>query len=254
MASLDEEIIDENEDLNDLVFFINEGYLENDSDFNMEMDAVISEISSISEVDIGFKCDQCKKVYKSSRGLTRHTNAKHAAMTESRGPTFNWMSEEDVDSYKKLSMSKLFSIFKASSDVVAADMCLPLETRKKFQDLSLSRPQATELWKILRPVVDQFHGDTEKYYANFYGLLAENTLPSVFHLSDKSTDLPISTDIITSISDKEAQCLHYISGYVIHKLHNKFRFHKHFLNDFNYQCIEILKSCRTDSDDNQILV
>ena len=35
--------------------------------------------------------------------------------------------------------------------------------------------------------------------------------------------------IVSSVSNEEVKCLQYISGYKIHKLHNKFRFGKSFL-------------------------
>ena len=31
-----------------------------------------------------------------------------------------------------------------------------------------------ELWKYLEPVVEEFHGDVDKNYMNFYDLLHEN--------------------------------------------------------------------------------
>ena len=49
--------------------------------------------------------------------------------------------------------------------------------------------------------------------------------------------------------------IHQCSGYIVHKLHNKFRFSKNFSSsEYKIQCVNILKACKTDSDDTQTLV
>ena len=50
------------------------------------------------------------------------------------------------------------------------------------------------------------------------------------------------------------KCFQYISGYNVHKFHNKFRFSKSCSNNYNRQCVAILKACKVDSDDTQTLV
>ena len=62
----------------------------------------------------------------------------------------------------------------------------------------------------------------------------------LLHLSDKNSDISSSSKPITSITDKEIKCLQYISGYIVHKIHNKFRFSKNYSHEFNMQCIAIL--------------
>ena len=37
-----------------------------------------------------------------------------------------------------------------------------------------------ELWAVLKPVVEKFHGNAENYYSNLYSLLQENLLPKRF--------------------------------------------------------------------------
>ena len=61
------------EDLDDLYYLLDGGYLDDDMEFNVEIDAVVSEVTVVDESVAVFKCNQCEKVCKSKRGLTRHT-------------------------------------------------------------------------------------------------------------------------------------------------------------------------------------
>lgn len=121
------------EELDDLYFLLEGGFLDDDADFNVEMDDLVSEVAALPN-DSTYKCDQCDKICKSKRGLSRHKNTKHAGaptvLDEPRD--VNLMSEKDVASLKKFPVSKLMSILKECADIVAADMCLPDETRIFF--------------------------------------------------------------------------------------------------------------------------
>ena len=88
--------------------------------------------------------------------------------------------EKDLSSLKKLSLAKLSSILKHSASIVTADLCLPEATRAVFQKNSISLSELNILWEKLRPIVDGFNGNAEKFYAKFYGLLTENLMPSKF--------------------------------------------------------------------------
>jgi hypothetical protein len=144
-----------------------------------------------------------------------------------------------------LPLAKLSGIVKKCAGIVATDMCLPEATRKVFENFTFSLQETNVLWEKLRPLVYEFNGDAEKFYSRFYGLLAENTLALKFditftniimsevanhiiiHLSNINMDTTNQpAKIVTSVTDKEMKCLQYISGYIVHKLHNKFRFNK----------------------------
>ena len=45
-----------------------------------------------------------------------------------------------------------------------------------------------------------------------------------------------------------------MAGFVLHKLHSKFKFAKKWSSSFNRQCITILQACKTDFDASQTLV
>ena len=139
-----------------------------------------------------------------------------------------------------------------------------------FKSFSFSLEETNILWEKIRHIIDGFKGNAEKFYGEFYGLLAENIIPFKFeditytnilmvevanhiliHLSEKNTDTIQPPKVVSSISVKEMKCLQYIS---VHKLHNKFRFSKKYTSIYNRQCVAILKAYKTDSDDTQTLV
>ena len=171
---------DGGEELDDLFLLLDHGYLE-DVDFNVEIDAVVIEVSVIGVSNERFKCDQCEKVCKSKRGLTRHIKVKHVVVVDntSGSSAFNWMSEKDV-TWKKLPIAKLNFILKTSADIASKDMCLPSSTRAFFQKFSMSPEELQILWEEMRPLIHAYSSDAEKFYAEFYALLPKNMLPIKF--------------------------------------------------------------------------
>lgn len=253
------------EDLDDLYFLLDGGHLDDDDGFNVEINAAVSEVAD-AEVFQTFKCNQCEKVCKSKRGLTRHINTKHKKTTLDN-------EASDLDSLQKLPFSKLSIIVENCAAIVAGDMCLPEATRKVFENFNFSLEETNMLWEKMKPLIDGFNGNAENFYAEFYGLLTENILSFKFediiftnilmtevanhviiHLTKKNTDTVDSNKVFTSISDREMKCLQYISGYIVHKFHSKFRFSKQCASNFNRQCVAILQACKIDTDDSQTLV
>ena len=263
------------EELDDLFLLLDGGFLEDDTNFNVEMDVAVSEVSAVCTSKESFKCEQCEKVCKSKRGLARHIKLKHVVIVDTSGASdVSKLSEIDERSLKKFPLAKLNFIIKNCADNVSKDLCLPLTTRSIFQNFVMSPEELHVLWEKLRPLIDAYSGDAEKFYAEFFGLLSENMLPTKFddiitttnilmtevanhilrYLSNENSDTTSSLKPVTSITDKELKCLQYISGYILHKLYNKFRFNKNYLSEFNTQCVTILKACKSDSDDTQTLV
>ena len=68
------------------------------------------------------------------------------------------------------------NIVKICADSCNEDLCLPENTKKMFSSFDFASDDAVELWAVLKPVVEKFHGNAENYYSNFYGLLQENLL------------------------------------------------------------------------------
>ena len=57
------------EELDDLHLLLDGGYLDDDADFNVEVDTAVSEVAS-DQGHSTYKCDQCDKICKSKRGHT----------------------------------------------------------------------------------------------------------------------------------------------------------------------------------------
>ena len=172
------------EKLDDLYLLLDGGYLDDDADFNVEVDVAVSEVVS-DQGHSTYKCDQCDKICKSKRGHTRHTKMRHTVEpTVLNQPTnsrdVNKMSEKDVLSSRKLPISNLISILNICAGIITTDMCLPEAKRMIFEHFSISLEEANILWVQLRPLLDEFNGNAERFYTQFYGLLAENILPLKF--------------------------------------------------------------------------
>ena len=105
------------DDLDDLFSLIDGGFLDGDDSFNQEIDDIATEVASNEESTASFKCSQCEKVCKSQRGLTRHTNVKHAippsSVTTSAIPEILNLSPLEISiPMKKLHPIKLMCIVK----------------------------------------------------------------------------------------------------------------------------------------------
>ena len=93
----------------------------------------------------------------------------------------NWMSGKDVTSLKKLPIAKLSFILKTCADISFKDMCFISSTRTFFQNFcSTSSEELKILWEEIRPLIDAYNGDAEKWYAEFYAFLSKNMLPTKF--------------------------------------------------------------------------
>lgn len=266
------------DDLDDLFFLLEGGHLDIDDTFNQELDVIVSEVAA-DDQQTSFTCEVCNKICKSKRGLTRHTNAKHKADTSAGNSTSSatennaGVISKDAMSFQKLSQAKLHEILKESCGIVVKDMCLPESTRQAFFNCTFTFDEIMALWEKLRPLIDEHTGDGEKFFTGFYGLLDENLLPSKFHditltnilMMEVGNLVLIHLDSgfknqsqpekkVSPVSENEIKCLQYVSGYIIHKLHNKFRFSKSFSKYYNRQCVAILKACKVDVDHTQTLV
>ena len=65
-------------------------------------------------------------------------------------------------------------------------------SRKRFSSFDFTPDDAVELWTVLKPVVEKFHGNAENYYSSFYGLLQENLPPKKFGCDITLTNILLS--------------------------------------------------------------
>ena len=264
------------DDLDDLFSLIDGGFLDGDVPFNQEIDGIVAEVASNEESTASFQCDQCEKVCKSQRGLTRHTNVKHGAHPSTTSADISPVTLTPLEiPMKRLHPIKLMCIVKHCAENLSNDLCFPLSVRSKFNtsQFSFSNEEAVNLWYQLRTVIDCYNGDAEKFYTKFYSLFLENVLPTKFdnksltntllaevaneileHLSGNSTTITTEPKNKISIPDKEMKSLQYLAGFVIHKIYTKFRFSKNSASLFHQQCCLILHACKVDTDDSQTLI
>ena len=80
----------------------------------------------------------------------------------------------------KLTESEFSSLVKRCSSIYQEDLCFLEDIRIKFVSFDFIDDDAWKLWKYLEAIVEEFHGDAEKYYMNFYDLLHELLLPQKF--------------------------------------------------------------------------
>ena len=66
----------EGDELEALFLSIDDGFLEQEEDFNADINFAVSQIEK-DDIKATFSCNLCKKICKSTRGLTRHKNTMH---------------------------------------------------------------------------------------------------------------------------------------------------------------------------------
>ena len=147
-----------------------------------------------------------------------------------------------------IAIDEFMNVVKKCAGSCNDDLCLPEDTRKMFSSFDFTPDDVVELWAVLKPVVEKFHGNAENYYSNFYGLLQENLPPKKFgghiiltnillpevgnhilmHLSTKKVyyDNPTIKYDSVKLSERELKSLQHIVGHVVHKLYSKFKFSK----------------------------
>ena len=90
MANMSEDylVVD---DLDDLFFLLEGGFIDEDADLNREVDDLVSEVAADEENAEGCKCNSCDKICKSQPGLTRHKNATHKHVSGYRMFPVRWV-------------------------------------------------------------------------------------------------------------------------------------------------------------------
>ena len=266
------------DDLDDLFMLIDGGFLDGDDALNEQIDAIAAEVDSNENAVTGFQCSHCEKVCKTKRGLTRHTNVKHATVfpPSLSSETDNGNSTPPTPlevSMKKLDPIKLRVMVKICAENIATDLCFPESMRSKFSNdsFSFSNEDAEALWYKLRDVIDSFHGDAEKFYSCFYALFVNNLLPTKFDDNTVTNTLmsELANEMLVHLSgckhmeleakdcslpEKELKSLQYLAGFCIHKLYTKFRFSTNSASAFHNKYCLILHACKVEQDDTQALV
>ena len=150
------------------------GFLDDDEDFNRELESATTAEENVEGKKV-YVCEICAKECVSSRGLKRHGTLKHTRESTSK-------TEEKAKKTVSptLQMSQFEETVKECAKLCHRKSCLPEDTRNMFDSFELDSQDAVDLWEILEPVITKFHGDAEKFYCSFHGLLQNNLLPNKF--------------------------------------------------------------------------
>lgn len=262
----------EGEDLGDLYYLLDGGFLDEDFEIDKDLDSLLIEES----LEKSFKCNLCDKVCKAQRGLTRHKNTKHTIIAPLQvTPSTSQLNQKEENILKKFHPLQLNKIVKNCAIKCSNDMCLPEEVRANFtsKNFSFNSDNSLQLWNHFKNIIEEYNGSAESFYAQYYGLLSENLLPTKFeditltnilltevanfmllHLSGDNNVIPSSNESTTAttasnLSEKEIKVLQYLAGFIIHKLYKKYKYSKH--NIFQKQYLSILLACKVDSDISQ---
>ena len=257
------------ENLEELHELLKGGFLDDNEDFNRVLESATTAEENVEGKKV-YVSEIWGKECVSSRGLKRHETLKHTREVTSKN------AEKPKKTVSPtLQISHFEEVVKECAKLCHGDSCLPEDIRNMFDSFEFDRQVAVDLWEILEPVITKFHGDAERFYCSFYGLLQDNILSNKFggdisltnillaeignHLLSffnksecKLQENPLSTSKV--ISERDQKNLQYIAGYAVHKLYTKFKFSKNKDTEYCKQCSSILLCCMTDSDSAQTLI
>ena len=150
MAALEADFL-VGEELEELFMLLDGGFLDEDVDFNAEIDSMVKEVADSEENTSGFKCDLCK----SERGLARgHQKCKHEKKSELK--VSKQTDEHEEMLWKKLHPMKFNSMVNNCAIIISNDACLVDENiRKKFHDFHLSSNDFKSISNDIDPKIDK---------------------------------------------------------------------------------------------------
>ena len=151
------------QNLEELQELLEGGFLDEDKDFNRELESATTTEENVEGKKV-YVCEICGKECVSARGLKRHETLK----------------KTKENCFTNFTDSQFEEIVKECAKLCHGDSCLPEGIRNMFDYFGFDRQNAVDLWEILESVIKKFHGDAEKFYCSFYGLLQDNLLPNKF--------------------------------------------------------------------------
>ena len=159
------------ENLEELHELLEGGFSDDDEDFNRKLESATTVEENVEGKKV-FVFEICAKECVFSRGLKRHETLKHTR--EGTSKTEEKPKKLFHQLYRSVSLKKLEK--NVPSYVMEIHVCLT--TRNMFGSFEFDRQDAVDLWEILEPAITKFHGDAEKFYCSFHGLLQDNLLPN----------------------------------------------------------------------------
>ena len=202
-----------------------------------------------------FKCSLCTKVCVSQRGLTRHIGCKHPETVATK---------ELVSIEERIPSAQFQNIVLQSIMKLSLDNCYPEEICKQFNNLK-SKQDFDTVYQLVKDVVQNFKGDIEKFYPDFYALfkngniltdlnhqcnilfgceLANNILAFLTKSKIVNDTLDLNFEMATTFNAKDKEILSYLSGYVVATMYRRLRFSKKEKGMYHQHCLSILIACK----------
>ena len=226
-------------DLDDMLTF-----LYDDCEFKVENMLV----DSFTEEARVFTCSVCEKVYKTKGGLSRYVK-KH---------------KQSLPVGYMITSEKLKLIIGEAAGKLSEDMCFGEDVREAFQRVKISIDESSLIWVLLKPVLTNFNGNSEKFFTKFYALLQPGKgqlFPELtrFQSTLLSTELanlclqylttnPADSDITSkcrsdiTFAAKDIASLEYLSGYCFRTIYARLRNSPRHRTSFSQQCMSILQA------------
>eukprot|EP00794_Sanderia_malayensis_P012457 gene12457-13745_t len=205
------------DDIDVLVAFLEDDLFDPNSELLKPFLAVDEELKT------GEACKECGKMYKTRGGLTRHVNSKH---------------KKHAENAMKIHPLELKAILAEASLKLSNDQCFPEELRSHFKGFNVSLADSIEIREKFAAVFDKFSGNGEKFYSNFYEVIALGEVTHVGTLCQQDTSLLLTevaniclgklagcpsetttSQIKKKFTEKELNSLEYLSDDCFHKVY-----------------------------------
>ena len=232
------------------------------SSYNFDMDTV--------EEAKKFPCAHCPKVCLSKRGLTRHTNVKHAeevikSTTTTTGTTLN-VTQKKIEIQDVLPYQQFRQILRASLEkVIEESKKFYPNLEPKFKSIDLrDASQLSKIYHHISKTVLAFKPDSEKFLPDFIKLFRNggviDGLYKIGHCllaSELSCKLSyfLTTSKINSggsfvlsksisFTQKDREVITYIGASIVRTIYRRFRFSPNHDCYFNKEGIKFLNACK----------
>lgn len=206
-----------------------------------------------------FLCQICKKEYKRKGSLAQHIKRVHK------------VNDSAAESEDQLSAELVVELLNEAKSKLVKNGCFSNEIKSELSNYAISQPN-TVLQKEVETLYNAYTNglDREGFYGKFYakivskakeyfpGLgrnsatllstkLADHLLAFKLKQTKDAQDASIAVQIELSATEKDG--LHYIGGYVLHKLHRKLKNSTHWRSDETQQSIALLEAGKMNSED-----
>ena len=156
---------------------------------------------------------------------------------------------------------------------LGADKCFP-DFQDSFRHFVLTDEETDEIWTIFQPAIKSYKGDAENYFAACFKLLQPGkhlfkNLPVLLStllcseiinlclanlVAGNPEELAKGDESTIKFTEKDINCIQYLSGYCFRTIFKKIRRKKQWESDIAQQYLAELKAAKLDTTDDQSLL